>query len=55
LIGLHTDARSTFFQAKLNPMLSVPLDAVFEKVPELIRFLKDQQESQRGSRHPKDI
>jgi hypothetical protein len=33
-----------FFQAKLNPMLSVPLDAVFAKVPELLQFLRSKQE-----------
>jgi nucleoside 2-deoxyribosyltransferase len=52
LIGLHTDARSTFFQAKLNPMLSVPLDVIFEKVSALIQFLKNNQEPQWGSRQP---
>jgi nucleoside 2-deoxyribosyltransferase len=40
IIGLHTDTRSAFLSAKLNPMLKVPLDHLVSSVDELVNFLK---------------
>ena len=40
LIGLHTDVRAAFLGAKLNPMLSVPLDYVAEDEEVLESFLR---------------
>jgi nucleoside 2-deoxyribosyltransferase len=39
LIGLHTDARAAFIGAKLNPMLAVPLDALFTDEDALLQAL----------------
>ena len=39
LLGLHTDARAAFFQAKLNPMIRLALDELFEETGGLIAFL----------------
>ncbi|MEN8125047.1 MAG: nucleoside 2-deoxyribosyltransferase [Bacteroidota bacterium] len=39
LIGLQTDKRATFLSSKLNPMISIPLDSIFETEEELIQFL----------------
>lgn len=39
LIGLHTDSRAAFPGSKLNPMLSVPLDEVYETEEELLAAL----------------
>jgi len=41
LIGLHTDNRAAFIGSKLNPMLKVPLDDIFDSEEELLDFLKD--------------
>lgn len=40
LVGLQTDIRAAFLGAKLNPMVKVPLDHVFETTDELLGFLK---------------
>ena len=39
LIGLHTDVRASFVDAKLNPMLNVPLDHVAEDEQSLLTLL----------------
>ena len=39
LIGHHTDPRAAFIGAKLNPMVSVPLDCVAEDEETLLRML----------------
>lgn len=41
LIGLHTDSRAISFHSKLNPMIGVPLEKIFEKEEELMEFLKE--------------
>lgn len=41
LIGLQTDSRAAFLGSKLNPMVKIPLDYIFEKEEELIGFLKE--------------
>ena len=40
LVGLQTDVRAAFIGAKLNPMLSVPLDHVADSEYALIAFLR---------------
>ena len=40
LVGLQTDVRAAFMGAKLNPMLSVPLDHVTDSEDALIVFLQ---------------
>ena len=39
LVGLQTDIRASFIGAKLNPMISVSLDEIFEKEEDLINYL----------------
>lgn len=39
LIGLQTDIRSAFLGSKLNPMIGVPLDHIFETENDLVEFL----------------
>lgn len=39
LVGLHTDSRAAFLGARLNPMLAVPLDAVFDDEAALLAYL----------------
>lgn len=39
LIGLHTDSRSALMSARLNPMVSVPLDRVADDEETLLRSL----------------
>jgi nucleoside 2-deoxyribosyltransferase len=39
LIGLHTDPRAAFIGARLNPMVSVPLDFIAEDEETLLREL----------------
>ena len=39
LIGLHTDPRAAFISARLNPMVSVPLDCVAEDEETLLQIL----------------
>ena len=39
LIGLHTDPRAAFISARLNPMVSVPLDCVADDEEMLLRML----------------
>lgn len=39
LIGLQTDKRASFLGSKLNPMISTPLDQIFETEEELIHYL----------------
>jgi nucleoside 2-deoxyribosyltransferase len=41
LIGLHTDPRAAFMSARLNPMVSVPLDCVAEDEETLLRRLRE--------------
>ena len=40
LIGLHTDRRGAFLEAKLNPMLSGPLETVTDNENDLIAALE---------------
>jgi hypothetical protein len=40
LVGLHTDVRASFLGAKLNPMLSVPLDHLVDSEAALLRLLQ---------------
>ena len=40
LIGLHTDSRAAFLGSKLNPMIKVPLERIFETEDELIKYLE---------------
>lgn len=39
LVGLHTDSRAAFLGARLNPMLAVPLDVVFDTEEPLLAYL----------------
>lgn len=41
LIGLQTDIRAAYLGGKLNPMIKIPLDKIFEKESDLIEFLKE--------------
>jgi hypothetical protein len=41
LIGLHTDARTAFIDARLNPMVRVPLDYVVDDEETLLRLLAE--------------
>ena len=41
IIGLHTDNRAAFLGSKLNPMVKVPLERIFESEDELIIYLKE--------------
>jgi nucleoside 2-deoxyribosyltransferase len=41
LVGLQTDVRAAYLSAKLNPMLAVPLDAVFATEEELLKSLAE--------------
>ena len=41
LIGLHTDPRAAFMGARLNPMVSVPLDCVARDEEELLKILRE--------------
>ncbi len=40
LVGLKTDQRAAFLSSKLNPMISIPLDQIFETEETLINYLK---------------
>lgn len=40
LLGLHTDSRAAFLGSKLNPMLKVPFDNIFDSEESLVEFLK---------------
>lgn len=40
LLGLHTDARSTFIGSKLNPMIRVPLKYIATDEGQLLRALE---------------
>ncbi|MCT4617115.1 MAG: nucleoside 2-deoxyribosyltransferase [Candidatus Gracilibacteria bacterium] len=40
LIGLQTDSRSTFLNSKLNPMIKVPLDYIFDNTQDFLNFIK---------------
>ena len=42
LVGLMTDARASFLEAKLNPMLAVPLEYVAETTDDLLAYLKEE-------------
>lgn len=48
LIGLHTDVRASFLSAKLNPMLSVPLDHIVESGEALLNLLLEMTPTQSG-------
>lgn len=39
LLGLHTDARAAFLRAKLNPMLALAFDQIYESQEELLSSL----------------
>lgn len=41
IYGLHTDVRSAFIGAKLNPMLRFCCDEIFATEDELIEVVKD--------------
>ncbi|HJQ28408.1 MAG TPA: nucleoside 2-deoxyribosyltransferase domain-containing protein [Rubrobacter sp.] len=41
LIGLHTDPRAAFIGARLNPMVSVPLDRIADDEETLLRILSE--------------
>lgn len=41
LVGLHTDVRASFLEAKLNPMLRVPLEHVVESEEALLHLLRE--------------
>ena len=41
LIGLHTDTRVAFVDARLNPMVRVPLDCVVDDEETLLRLLAE--------------
>ena len=45
LIGLQTDVRAAFPEAKLNPMLRIPLDYVAETEEELVEVLAGYKEN----------
>jgi nucleoside 2-deoxyribosyltransferase len=40
LIWLQTDSRSTFLNSKLNPMIKVPLDYIFDNTQDFLNFIK---------------
>lgn len=39
LIGLQTDKRGAYLDAKLNPMIESSMNYIFKSVPELLEFL----------------
>ncbi len=41
LIGLQTDTRAAFIGSRLNPMVKIPLDHIFENEISLLNFLKE--------------
>jgi nucleoside 2-deoxyribosyltransferase len=41
IIGLHTDSRAAFLSSKLNPMIKMALDRIFENETDLLGYLKD--------------
>ncbi len=41
LVGLQTDIRASFIGSRLNPMIKIPLDQIFEKEEDLINYLKN--------------
>jgi nucleoside 2-deoxyribosyltransferase len=45
LLGLQTDVRAAFIQARLNAMLSVPLDLVVQSEDDLLQALAQYKES----------
>ena len=45
LIGLQTDTRAAFIQSKLNPMIKVPLDIIFESSKDLLHYFKNHHNS----------
>lgn len=49
LIGLHTDPRAAFIGARLNPMVSVPLDCVADDEEMLLRILDEHRILAEGS------
>lgn len=49
LIGLHTDPRAAFTGARLNPMVSVPLDRVAEDEETLLRMLVEHRTARESS------
>jgi nucleoside 2-deoxyribosyltransferase len=51
LIGLHTDPRAAFIGAKLNPMVSVPLDCVAEDEETLLRILVEHRTAVESGTH----
>ncbi|MEO0536204.1 MAG: nucleoside 2-deoxyribosyltransferase domain-containing protein [Cyanobacteria bacterium P01_A01_bin.123] len=45
LVGLHTDSSSAFIASKLNPMVSVPLDAILHTEKDLLDFLANHRQT----------
>ena len=41
IIGLHTDSRAAFIGSKLNPMLKIPIDIIFESSDDVIQYLTE--------------
>ncbi|MDQ4126999.1 MAG: nucleoside 2-deoxyribosyltransferase domain-containing protein [Actinomycetota bacterium] len=48
LVGLHTDSRAAFLGSKLNPMVRVPLQYVFEDEEALLRALDEHRSRLEG-------
>lgn len=40
IIGLQTDSRAAFPGAKLNPMIKMPFDGIFENERELMKYMR---------------
>jgi nucleoside 2-deoxyribosyltransferase len=40
IIGLQTDPRAAFIGAKLNPMIKIPFDSIFDNERDLLHFLR---------------
>lgn len=47
IIGLHTDSRAAFIGSKLNPMIKIPIDIIFDTIEELLEYLNQMMNSNR--------
>lgn len=52
LIGLMTDARASFLDAKLNPMLAVPLEYIAETVDDVLAYLTQVRDTKGRTERP---
>ena len=41
IIGIHTDSHAAFIEGRLNPMLSMAFDKIYNNTEELIKYLKE--------------